>query len=116
MVTEIVLPWPPSVNHMYAAGRGGAKRLTPKARAFRELAVSLIYELGLPTVEGPVELWLDLYPPDNRARDIDNPEKALLDALQHGKAIANDRQIRIKHTELHGPTPGGRAVVRIREI
>lgn len=37
MALEATLPWPPSVNHYWAA-RGNARYLSPRARAWREEA------------------------------------------------------------------------------
>ena len=53
-------------------------------------------------------------PPDNRRRDIDNVQKALLDALQHGGAYADDSQIVRLSIEKGPPVAGGRSLVRIR--
>ena len=62
---------------------------------------------------------LEFYPPDNRRRDLDNAQKALLDALQHGGAYRDDSQIvRLeaeKHTAVAGK-PEGAVIVRISEI
>jgi hypothetical protein len=42
---------------------------------------------------GPLELDVLLFPPDHRRRDLDNPLKAILDALEHAGLYADDAQV-----------------------
>jgi crossover junction endodeoxyribonuclease RusA len=63
---------------------------------------------------GPLEVEVEVHPPDNRRRDIDNVQKALLDALQHGGVYADDSQIVRLTIEKRPPWPGGKTVVSIR--
>jgi len=58
---------------------------------------------------------VEVYPPDNRRRDIDNVQKALLDAMQHGGAYADDSQIVRLTIEKCEPVEGGKTIVRIRK-
>lgn len=48
---------------------------------------------GKVKIRTPVELFLNIYPPDKRKRDIDNILKCLLDALQDSQLIENDNLI-----------------------
>lgn len=48
---------------------------------------------------GEVSVEIDLYPPDRRRRDIDNPLKCLLDSMTHAGVYEDDSQI--KDIELH---------------
>jgi crossover junction endodeoxyribonuclease RusA len=48
---------------------------------------------NLTMYECPIELSMELYPPDNRKRDVDNSLKSCLDALMYGKLYADDSLI-----------------------
>ena len=58
-------------------------------------------------------MHVEVYPPDRRRRDIDNVQKALLDALEHGRAYRDDSQIVRLAIERREPIRGGRTIVRI---
>ena len=57
-----------------------------------------------------------IHPPDRRRRDIDNMQKALLDAMQHGGAYLDDSQIVRLAIEKGLPLAGGKTVVRIQKV
>jgi crossover junction endodeoxyribonuclease RusA len=89
MIT-LVLPYPPTVNHMYRRARGHLA-LTPEALAFRH-AVRLIAQVqGVQPMSGPVAVFLDVYRPRRRG-DLDNLLKAVLDAC-NGIAYHDDEQV-----------------------
>jgi Holliday junction resolvase RusA-like endonuclease len=78
---EITLPWPPSLNHYYR--HVGPKVLISKeGRQYRRKVAKQLgnYE-NLTMYECPIELSMELYPPDNRKRDVDNSLKSCLDAV-----------------------------------
>jgi crossover junction endodeoxyribonuclease RusA len=110
---QVDLPHPPSVNHYWR--RVGSKTLISReGRRFRERVVATFAAHSTQPLAGDLDVEVDVYPPDNRRRDIDNVAKALLDALQHGGAYADDGQI-VRLTITRCPvTPGGKSVVRIR--
>ena len=61
-------------------------------------------------------MFISLFPPDRRKRDLDNVLKALLDALQHAGCYDDDSQlddIRIVRCEVR---KGGSCVVVITPI
>ena len=58
---------------------------------------------------------ITIHPPDKRRRDIDNVQKALLDALQHGGAYGDDSQIVRLTIEKGDPLDGGKTLVQIRK-
>ena len=99
------LPYPPSVNH-YWGQRGNHRFIGAKGKAFR-LAVNEEAE-GVVPIEGRVAIYVALFPPDRRKRDIDNVLKSLLDALEHAGCFTDgDHQvdeINIKRCEI---IPGG---------
>jgi Holliday junction resolvase RusA-like endonuclease len=93
-IMEITLPWPPSLNHYYR--HVGPKVLISKEG--RQYQRKVTKQLGnyenLTMYECPIELSMELYPPDNRKRDVDNSLKSCLDALMYGKLYADDSLIR----------------------
>jgi len=115
MTREFELPWPPSVNHYYR--HVGAKVLISRdGRKYREMIVSRFRSEGVEIFRGPVELSIELYPPDNRRRDVDNSLKCLLDAFTHGGLYEDDSLIRrLIVTKREPMPPDGMAYVRIRE-
>ncbi|RMF93599.1 MAG: RusA family crossover junction endodeoxyribonuclease, partial [Planctomycetota bacterium] len=77
---ELELPYPPSVNHYWR--RVGARTLISRGgRAFRASVCSILAAHGIEPIDGPLCVSIDVHPPDRRRRDIDNLQKALLDAL-----------------------------------
>ena len=80
MPVELELPWPPSLNHYYRHV-GPRVLISRDGRKYRENVTAIARRTGHATFKCPVQVELDLYPPDNRRRDIDNSQKSLLDAL-----------------------------------
>lgn len=112
---ELELPYPPSVNHYWR--HVGARTLISRGgRAFRQAVCALLAARGVRPIVGPLDVRIDLYPPDRRRRDADNLQKALLDALAHGGAYFDDSQIVHLDTWKHGPVPGGKTVVHIQQF
>lgn len=87
---KIWLPYPPSLNNLFAHGpvqaRNGktvVRRFVSKPyRKWRKEAETLIKLARLKPVVGPeAEVVISIKPPDRRKRDRDNYRKAILDAL-----------------------------------
>jgi Holliday junction resolvase RusA-like endonuclease len=111
-VIELELPFPPSVNHYWR--RVGARTLISRGgRLFRQQVVSILSDRGVRPLDGDLEVFIELYPPDRRRRDVDNSQKALLDALRQGGAYHDDSQIIHLDTWKREPIPGGMVFVRI---
>lgn len=109
---QLELPFPPSVNHYYR--RVGPRTLISReGRRFRERVCASLAAAGVRRMGGPLRVEIEVYPPDHRRRDIDNVQKALLDALQHGGLYDDDSQIVKLDIERRGCTPGGRSIVRV---
>ena len=89
MIT-LVLPYPPTVNHMYRRARGHLA-LTPEALAFRHAVRMIAMVQGVTPILGPVAVFLDVYRPRRRG-DLDNLLKATLDSL-NGVAYRDDQQV-----------------------
>lgn len=89
--------YPPTVNH-YWGQRGIRKFLTAKAKKFREHVAKRTHGLKhLPHFRKEVQLHMrvHLFTPDNRRRDIDNPLKPLLDALEYVGVLEDDAAIHV---------------------
>jgi crossover junction endodeoxyribonuclease RusA len=89
MIT-LVLPYPPTVNHIYRRARGHLS-LTPEALAFRHAVRMIAMVQGVTPVTGPEAVFLNVYLPRRRG-DQDNILKATLDALQ-SLAYHDDQQV-----------------------
>lgn len=114
-MVEFELPYPPSVNHYWR--RVGARTLISRGgRAFRQAVCAILAARGVRPLTGPLALEIVIYPPDRRRRDIDNVQKALLDALQHGGAYGDDSQIIRLAIEKGEPVDRGKTTVRINEV
>ncbi len=109
---EFVLPYPPSINH-YWRRVGPRTLISREGRRFRERVLAILAARRVEPLDGPLEVQVEIHPPDNRRRDIDNVQKALLDALQHGRAYVDDSQIVKLSIEKREPIDGGRTFVRI---
>lgn len=90
------LPWPPSANH-YWRHVGPKVLLSKEGRDYRKTVADevLVQSPRLPSqpLGGRLRVWVQVFPPDQRARDLDNLNKSLLDALQHAGVFVSDSQI-----------------------
>ena len=115
MNVTMSLPWPPSVNHYYR--HVGPRVLISKdGRRYRETVAGIARRAAIPMFSVPVEVGIDLYPPDNRRRDADNSLKCTLDSLTHAGVYEDDSLIRKLTVTMNPPMPpDGMAVIRIKE-
>ncbi|MBQ0032988.1 MAG: RusA family crossover junction endodeoxyribonuclease [bacterium] len=97
----VELPWPPSLNRYYRVFRNRIL-ISRDGRKYRMMVVSRMGGLNR-KLTGDVSVEIDLYPPDRRRRDIDNPLKCLLDSMTHAGVYEDDSQI--KDIELHMREP-----------
>jgi len=94
----------------------GVRSISKDGRRYREAVEAVARRAGNPTLAEPVEVALDLYPPDNRRRDADNRLKSCLDALTCARVYEDDSLIqRLTVTKKEPQPPDGLAVVRIKE-
>ncbi len=108
------LPYPPSVNHYWR--RVGWRTLISRAgRRYRRTVVAMLTLMRAKPLNGPLLVRVKVFPPDARRRDLDNLQKALLDALEHGGAFADDFQIAKLELERAEIVPGGKVIVVITE-
>lgn len=102
-----ILPFPPSVNAMYANVPRVGRVKTKAYRAWFKLAATQIRLQRGRLIPGPVEIAIRITRPDNRRRDIDNLSKAVLDLMVAMAIIEDDSRV-VKCTTEWGakePTP-----------
>lgn len=114
----ITLPYPPSTNRYWRKWHNRMV-ISKEGRAFRENVRLLLATSGAgqdPPRDGRLALAMDAFPPDRRRRDLDNLQKPLLDALEHGGAYLDDSQIDLLITRRREYDKPGRIVARIMEM
>lgn len=107
---SFTLPYPPSVNHYWKPFRG--RMVIGKAgREYRTAALLEICAQNVPreSLSGRLKVEMVIYNPDNRRRDLDNIQKALLDALVVSRVIEDDSNIDELHI-VRGPVKKGGSV------
>jgi len=113
---EFYLPYPPSINNYYVRTKYGTM-IGKAGKAYRERIIESVQEqLGpLDPLAGQLNLTIVLFPPDNRWRDIDNTQKALLDAITHSGVWADDRQVDQLFVYRGERVVGGKIYVQIND-
>jgi crossover junction endodeoxyribonuclease RusA len=91
----VELPYPPSVNHYWKAGRDRSGRpmryLTKAANDFKRVVGLLCGRKS--AFSGRVGVKVLVYPPDRRIRDLDNLLKGINDSIMSAGVIVDDCQI-----------------------
>ena len=119
---RLKLPYPPTNNHYFTVARG-RKILSKKGRIYREnakievLAQRLLHKDKY-QIEGDTRLnvFIEVYTPDRRKRDLDNLPKGILDALQYAEVFGDDSQIdelTLKRCEV---VKGGKVEIEITKL
>jgi crossover junction endodeoxyribonuclease RusA len=110
---DLVLPYPPSVNHYWRHVQGRTF-VSREGRRYRQRVCALL--AGSRPMTGRIHMTVVLCPPDRRRRDLDNAMKSLNDSLAHAGVFIDDEQID-RLSIIRGPVVrGGIARVRIREV
>lgn len=87
---KLILPYPPSVNHLYATYQG--RRITSAVgRRFKADIAALAQQQGARLLEGDLSITFRIFRP-KRIGDLDNRLKASQDALK-GICFEDDKQI-----------------------
>lgn len=112
---QLELPYPPSVNHYW--GQFGKQRfIGKKGKAFRLAVAEACLDAQVQTMEGRLSVHVAIFPPDRRARDIDNVLKPLLDACEHAGCFVNDSQIDELHIIRQDIRKGGGCTIVILPV
>ena len=90
---KIHLPYPVTVNRMYANLPGRGRIKTKQYRTWQKQAQDSLWGQKTDHVPGNVQVTISVKRPDNRKRDIDNLAKGILDFLVKNKMIDDDRHI-----------------------
>ena len=99
VIIDFRIPFPPSVNHLYATVRGrrvlSAKGRTYHARVLYEARrqIGATWE----TLTGRLGIKITLHPPDRRRRDISNCVKIIEDSMTKARVWHDDSQIDVLH-------------------
>jgi Holliday junction resolvase RusA-like endonuclease len=112
---QFELPYPPSINH-YWRRVWSRTLISREGRRFRHNVVAILAAMNIEPMTGPLQVDVEVFPPDNRRRDIDNVQKALLDALEHGGAYGDDSQIMKLSIQKRDKVNGGRTLVKIKDL
>lgn len=131
---QFSVPWPPSVNSYWrhivmpvgkgaksGGGKGKQRSATILSQDAREYRLRVIAQLGAQrvprgSISGKMRVDIEVFPPDRRARDLDNLPKGILDALKHSQVIRDDcdiDELRIRRRHVQA---GGIVMVTITEI
>lgn len=117
---QLELSWPSQTGNRHVRHGGGRHYLTEEAREYRRQVLRTAEKLGLAglALAGPFELEMLLEPPNGRARDGDNLEKVVLDAIVRAGVIADDSNrviYSVRRTFTMAKAPG-RILVVARQI
>lgn len=86
----LTVPYPPSVNSLWRAGRGRVYR-SKKYVDWQDLCFLELSKQECPkTFTVPVSVELSVGRPDNRKRDLDNLIKPVFDILQKAEILEDD--------------------------
>lgn len=122
---KLTLPWPPTANH-YWYPLNGKFLLTKAGKAYKSNAMAAIYDAWYGRVETietkPLVAIIRLHNPCGVHNwDVDNRNKAVLDALEKSGVVKNDSQFRAVLTidggvDVLGPRSGRAIVIIARDI
>lgn len=119
-MTELSLPYPPSVNRYWRSARMGRSvnvYISEQGQQFRTAVhVAVLQARANKKLAGRLAVSVELYPADKRKRDIDNCLKSLLDALAHSGVYLDDSQIDQLTVIRKENTKGGKCLVKIGEF
>lgn len=111
---RLVLPYPPSMN-TYWRRVGSRTVLSKKGREYKALVGQMCTLEHLEPLPGPLALTILAFPPDERVRDLDNIQKAILDSLT-GWAWQDDSQVDCLGVERHQTHPEGAVLIDLKPV
>ena len=88
---RLILPFPPSVNRLWRASKGGGVYRSAQYTNWRNLALwQLMGQYRGTPVDTPYKITIAAKRPDKRRRDLGNLEKAVSDILVSAKVLLDD--------------------------
>lgn len=111
----LVLPWPPSANR-YWRHTGNRVLVSREAKAYKSLIKGYALLWRRKQLLGRISLHIQAFPPDKRARDIDNLLKISIDSLEGCGLFENDSQIDKICIERMPVREGGELLIWIDEL
>lgn len=105
---RLTLPWPPSANRIWRQHQGRVL-LSREGKAYRQAVLGEWLQAqrqGLGRQQ--LRLVIDAHMPDTRRRDLDNLNKAALDAMQAARVFEDDSQVidlHIRHAGIDRANP-----------
>ena len=115
MIT-ITLPFPVSVNGMYANHYGKGRIKTGRYKSWQNEANGELLQQKPPAMVGPVSIDIRIKAPDARVRDGDNLVKCVFDLLKLRKVIPDDNNKIIKRHSVEWVEQGPPCEVTITEV
>jgi crossover junction endodeoxyribonuclease RusA len=89
----VAIPFPPSVNALYRTFRGRVIMSKVGRDWYKANLPMLQRQAPKKPIKGRIDIKLEVSPPDNRRRDIDNLAKVSLDCLTKAGVWEDDSQI-----------------------
>jgi crossover junction endodeoxyribonuclease RusA len=103
------------VNHIWRR-LGSRTVISREGRRYRTAVCAVLAAMRVEPLLGRLAVRIIVCPPDARRRDLDNVQKALLDAMAKGGAYRDDSQID-RLEVVRGPiTAGGKVLVELSQI
>lgn len=112
----INLPFPVSVNGMFANVMGRGRVKTVPYKEWLQEAGWMLKSQSVEPFDGPVEIHAIVCPPDKRRRDLDNLWKPILDLLTHHKVIADDSFECVRALYISWVTEGEPCTITIKGV
>lgn len=114
-MSELTLPWPPSVNTYWRTFQG-RMIISEKGRQYRkDVADQVLIQRGSKNFAGKMRVEIQAFRPDNRRRDLDNLLKAILDGCTHAGVWVDDSNI-VDLRIYWADTVGGMVKLKVSEV
>lgn len=105
----------PTINH-YFGRRGKFTYLPKEVKQYREHVQDVVAAAGHAKLEGRLQVVIAISMASRRRSDLDNRAKAILDALTHAGAWADDEQVDVLILVRQPVSKGGYCRVVITEL
>lgn len=110
---KLTLPYPPSLNNLYATVRGH-RVLSARGRDFESDVLAVCFQMRVRPLSGDVRLSFTAYRP-RQVGDLDNLIKIIQDSLK-GSAWHDDKQVVEIHAYRKDDKDNPRVEIEISEV